>query len=111
VILALVIYTAFGTETGGSVSQWADFSVIWLSLPALLFALVLALILFATIFLLARLLKILPKYTLILQYYAALISRSIIQGADKLVAPIIGIRGFNATVSALFNGLLGRRRD
>lgn len=111
VILGLVIFTAAGTGGADPVSQWADTSVIWLSLPALLFTLVLAVILFTMVFLLARLLKILPQYTLTFQYHASVISRSILNGADKLVAPIMTIQGFGATVSAFMNALLGRRRD
>ena len=111
VVLALVIFTAVGTQGDEPVSQWADTSMIWLSMPALLFTLILVLILFAMIFLLAKLLKILPKYTMTLQQYAAMISRSINHRADQLVAPIIGIRGGKATVSAFLNALLGRRRD
>jgi len=110
VILALVIRTAVGTDAGGPVSQWADTSMIWMALPALLFALVMTLILIAMIYLLASLLKILPKYTSVVQYYAGLIARYTIAGADKLVAPIITIRGVSATISALLGALAGRRR-
>jgi hypothetical protein len=111
IILGLVISTAVGTGGAESVSQWADTSVIWLALPALLFALVLAVILFMMVWLLARLLKILPQYTMAAQYYAGVISDFIHTGADKLVAPIIAVKGYGATVSALMNALLGRRRD
>jgi len=110
VVFTLVIVTAVGTEAGGSVSQWADTSLIWLSLPVMLFALILALILLAMIWLLARLLKILPHYTLAARYYAGLIFGYITSGADKLVTPIIRVKGFGATVSGLMNALLGRRR-
>lgn len=111
VILGLVISTAVVTDAGGPVSQWADTSLIWLSLPALLFALVMALILIGMIYLMARLLNVLPGYTFAAQYYVALGKNYIETFADKLVAPIIAIRGASATVSALFESILGRRRD
>ena len=111
VILGLVIAATAGAEGADSVSQWADTSVIWLSLPALLFTLVLAVILILMVWLLSRLLKILPQYTSKAQDYAGLIAYFLRSGADKLVAPIIAVRGFGATVSALINALLGRRRD
>lgn len=111
VILALVIVTAAGTDGAESVSQWADTSLIWLSLPVLLFTLVLAVILFMMVWLLARLLKILPEYTLTAQYYASVIAHFLHNWADKLVAPIMTVKSFSATVSALMNALMGRRRD
>lgn len=111
VILALVIRTTVGTGAGGPVSQWADTSVIWLSLPALVFALVLTLILSGMIYLLARLLKILPGYTYLAQRYVSLAAGLIISLADKLVAPIIVVKGIRASVSAFWGSLLGQRRD
>jgi len=110
VILALVILTTVRTDAGGPVSRWADASLIWLSLHALLFTLVFALILVGLVFVMAKLLNVLPKYTLTVQQYVKMISGGIISGADKLVAPIIAIKSFNARVSALMDGLLGRRR-
>jgi hypothetical protein len=56
------------------VSQWADTSVIWLIAASLLFTLVLAVILILMIWLLARLLKILPEYTSKAQDYAGVIA-------------------------------------
>lgn len=111
VILGLVISTAVVTDAGGPVSQWADTSLIWLSLPALVFALVMALILIGMVYLMARLLNILPGYTFVAQYYVALGKNYVETFADKLVAPIITIRGASATVAALFESILGRRRD
>lgn len=111
VILGLVIAATVGTDGAESVSQWADTSMIWLSLPILLFALVLALILILMIWLLARLLKILPQYTSTAQHYAGVIAYFLRTRADKLVAPIIAVRGFSTKMSALMNALVGRRRD
>ncbi len=111
VILALVILSAVRSDAGGPVSQWADASMIWLSMHALLFALVFTVILFGLVFVMANLLNVLPKYTLPLQQYAKLISGGIISGADKLVAPIIAIKSFGARASATMDALLGRRRD
>lgn len=110
VIIALIISTAVGTGAGGPVSQWADTSLIWLSLPVLLFALVLALILIVMIYLVARILKILPDYTFLAQHYVNLISGFIQTWSDKLVAPMIAFRGFSASVAALLGSLFGPRK-
>lgn len=110
VILGLVISTAVATDAGPPVSQWADTSLIWLSMPALMFAVILALILIGMVYLMARLLKVLPGYTFKAQYYVALGKNYIITFADKIVAPIIAVKGASATVSALFGSIFGYRR-
>ena len=110
VILGLVISTAVATDAGPPVSQWADTSLIWLSLPALIFAVIMALILIGMSFLMARLLKILPGYTFKAQYFVNLGKNYIIAFADKVVEPIIAVKGASATVSALFGSIFGYRR-
>ncbi len=110
VILGLVILTALDTQAGGPVSQWADASLIWLFLPALLFALVMVLILGALAYLLARLLRILPTYTYLAQHYVGLAAVYIRIGADKVAAPFISVKSATATVSAFFRALSGRNR-
>lgn len=111
VILALVILRAVGTDSGGQVSQWADTSLIWLILSTLLFALLLTLILVGMIYLLARLLKIVPGFTFKIQHYVGLVPVYVESFADKLVAPMIAMKGVGATVSALFGSIFGGRRD
>jgi len=111
VILGLVINMAVVTDAGDPVSQWADTSMIWLSLPGLMFALVVAIILVGMIFLMAKLLKILPVYSFKLQFYVDLGKDFIDTFADKVVAPIIAVKSAGATVSALFGSILGHRRD
>ena len=111
VILALVILRAVGTDAGGHVSQWADTSLIWLIPPVLLFALVLTLVLVEMIYLLARLLKIVPGFTFKVQYYVGLVSDYVDSFADKVAAPIIAVKSAGATVSALFGSIFGGRRN
>ena len=110
VILGLVISTAVVTDAGGPVSQWADTSLIWLSLTALIFSLVLALIMMGMTYLMARFLKVLPGFTFKAQYFVNLGKGYIVAFADKIVEPIIAVKGASATVSALFGSVFGYRR-
>jgi len=111
VVLVLVIMTTLNKGAGGPVSQWADTSMIWLSVPTLFFALLLAVILIGMIYALAKLLKVLPGFTFDVQQYASLAARVIKSFADKLVSPIISVKGVGATVSAFFGALLGHREE
>ena len=108
--LGMVIYTAVRAPAGKSVSQWADVSMIWLIIPALFIALVIAAVLFTVVWLLTRLLKILPQYTSVAQYYVGIAVENIRSGADKVAKPFIAGKGFAAMVSELLNRLVGRRR-
>jgi heme/copper-type cytochrome/quinol oxidase subunit 2 len=108
--LGMVIYTAVRTPAGQSVSQWADVSMIWLIIPALFIALVIAAVLFTVVWLLTRLLKILPQYTSTAQYYVGIAVENIRSGADKVVMPFIAGKGFVAKVSELLSRLVGRHR-
>lgn len=109
--LGMVIYTAVRTPAGESVSQWADVSMIWLIIPALFIALVIAAVLFTVVWLLTRLLKILPQYTSTAQYYVGIAVENIRSGADKMAMPFIAGKGFVAMASELLNRLVGRRRS
>jgi hypothetical protein len=110
VLLALIIHAALGTSAGGPVSRWADTSLIWLSLPVLLFALVTVLILILMIYLVGRLLKTLPDITFMVQHYARMAASFVISWADKLTAPIIKVEGVKASAAALLSSLFSRRK-
>lgn len=110
VIVALVIRAAAGTGAGGPVSQWADLSLIWLILPVMLFAMIATLVLIGLIYLLARLLQILPTYTNFVQYYANLITSQVKLWTDKIVQPVISLESVKATVGAFLTALAGRSK-
>lgn len=105
-----VTLTASGTASGASVSQWADISSIWLILPVIMFALFGILVLAAMIFLMAKLLNILPFYTDLVQQYAGLISARINLATRKVVSPIVSARSIRAGMNGFFTALLGLKR-
>ena len=91
-VMVLTILTATQGDTGSQISGWADASMIWLILPVLMAAVLVALLLFAMVYLLARTLRVLPVYTGLVQQYAALAAEKVKYFSDKLVSPIMGIR-------------------
>jgi hypothetical protein len=105
-----VILTASGTSTGASVSQWADISSIWLILPVIMFTLFGTMVLAALIFLMAKLLNILPFYTDLVQQYAGLITARINLAMRKMVNPVVSARSVRAGVNGFFKALLGLKR-
>ena len=110
VLVVLVILTSVHGDAQGEVSILADASMIWLILPVLIFAVVMTVILLGLIFLLAKVLHILPSYTSQAQYYVELFSSKVKYLAGKLTEPIIKVRSIGATINAIFTALFGRSR-
>lgn len=110
VLAVMVVMTATTTEVGGAVSQWADTSLIWLSMPVLIFAIITILILVGLIVLVARILNIVPVYTFLGQQYSNWIAVKVKYWLNKLVEPLIAVRSFRAAVGAFFSALLGRSK-
>jgi Na+-driven multidrug efflux pump len=110
-VAVLVILTAAGKGPEDMLTSAAGTALIWLILPALLFALIFCLLLFGLIYLLAKVLNILPSYTNLAQQYAKLIAALVLLWANKAVSPIISVRGLGASVRTLFRGLFGISED
>ncbi len=98
-VITLVILTATGGDPVGQVSTWADTSLIWLILPALLFAVVVLVILGGLIYLLAKLLNIIPGYTSVVQDFFRRVSHIVGNIADKFASPFIAVKSVGAATN------------
>jgi uncharacterized membrane protein SirB2 len=106
----LVIRSAAGTEAGGPVSQWADLSMIWLIIPVLVFAIAFTLLLGGMIYLLARLLKVLPRFTSQVQFYASEMAEQTAIWMNKLTSPMIAVESTKAGARRILSGIFGKHR-
>ena len=109
-VCVLVILAASRSTPGGAVSQWADTSAIWLIMPVMMFTVIGAVVLGGLIFLLARLLKILPQYSNLVQNYAGLIAARVGLVTHKMVTPILSYRSTLAGLKGFLSSLLGIRQ-
>jgi hypothetical protein len=107
-VAVFVVLTAARGNGGGDISIWADTSMILLILPVLVFAVLIVLVFLGLIYLVARLLNILPFYSSQAQYYADLVSSKIKTLAGKLVEPIIKVKSVTASINAVLSSLSGR---
>ena len=82
-------------------SQWADVSLIWLILPAMLGAFILFVTIAAVAYGVMRLVGVLPHYALRLQDFFVLLSFQLGKLDDKAVEPILRLKAFMASVEAL----------
>ncbi|MCB2209292.1 hypothetical protein KQH62_00220 [bacterium] len=105
VVFALVILTASRGDPKSQVSIWADTSTILLLLPMLLVAVLAAVVLFGLVYLLARLLNILPGYAAVVQTFTGTVADKVRTMSDGIARPFIAVRSFWASTGRLFTGL------
>jgi hypothetical protein len=98
-LVGFVIYAGF--QGSGSVSRWADISLIWLLLPAVVATLVVLVFLIGLVYLVSKLLGVLPGYARLVQGYFSLAQVRIRSIADKMVEPVLKIRSFKAGADVL----------
>jgi uncharacterized membrane protein YhaH (DUF805 family) len=103
--LAFLILTATKGDPASQLSGWADTSLIWMLLPVLGLGLVAVLILGVLIFLLARLLKILPIYTSLVQRYFAIGESWVKNFVARGIKPLLTAKGYQAGASQLLKSL------
>lgn len=100
IVLAVAVLTVWKAGPA-TASKWADISLIWLIPPALLFALIGTLIMVGLIYLVIRLIAILPYQFYRLEDLLLRLHRLVRQASDKLAAPVIKVNGWKASYDAL----------
>lgn len=96
----LLIYFGVGT-----VERWSQVATIFLVIFWMLIGLILLVISVGLVFLVSRLLQLLPPYTRLAQDGIETIKQQVESGADVTVKPVIKIQSFLAVIETL----LGRR--
>ena len=105
--LAFLIVIANGGDPVGQLSTWADTSLIWLLLPLMALGLAGGLLLVAMIYLLARLLKILPTYTAQVQYYFGIAETWVKAMVQRLLNPVVKVGSAQAGIKQFFKSIFG----
>lgn len=90
----------------GDASRWADISLMWLILQIMPLGLILAGVLMAVIYLLARMISVLPGYSrLLLGYF--MLARAQVESLSRASAePILRLHSLSASVRAFWDALL-----
>ena len=101
----LMVLTLTGSVSGVNLSQTADTSLIWLIVPIMVFGIFLTVLLLGLVYLIARILNVLPQYTFLVQQYAALIEAKILLWTKKGMTPLIKTKSASAAVGAFFKNL------
>ena len=101
VACSLLVYVAT-FDYGGDVARWAEISTIWLSIPTIIFLVVLFALVAGAAFLLTRLLMLLPTYTFKAQEISYRIKGLVRRGADAAARPVIFIGSLGAGINRIF---------
>jgi hypothetical protein len=104
--IGLVVLINIATfRDGGDVARWAAISTMWIAIPTMIALLVFLALLAGIVYLLAKLLGIAPRYTLMVQEFFYKIEAYAIRGADAAAKPFIFIDSIGASI----NRFLGRQ--
>jgi hypothetical protein len=90
VFIAVIVITSLATfRDHGDVARWAAISTIWLVLPVMIAGFVLLIILLALIYLLARLIGIIPPYSYQAQKFVYQIEGYVKRGTEMILKPVL----------------------
>jgi hypothetical protein len=97
---ALAYVATFGY--GGDVTLWAEISEIYLAIPAVIFLVIAFAAVGGLVFLMARLLSILPRYTFMAQGLSYKMKDYARRGADYVAKPVIFLDSIGASINRIF---------
>ena len=97
-VLSVAFVIIFGFQSSSDLSRWADVSTIWLILPSLFFAFFFLILLSAFVYLITVVLRITPRYALIVQLYFEIAKHKVSYYSNRITQPIIQTKGIWAVV-------------
>ena len=101
--IALIVLINVATfRDGGDVGRWAAISTIWIVVPIMIGSLIVLALLGGLVYLMAKLLNIMPTYTGMAQDYVHIAVGYIKRGADAVVKPVFFIDGLGASIRVFF---------
>ena len=99
--IGMIVLVSLATfRGGGDVNRWAAISTMWIVIPIMVAGLIFLVLFIGLIYLMARILSVLPTYTGLAQGYVFRIRGHIIHAADLAVKPIIELAGWIERVKA-----------
>lgn len=103
-----VIWAAVRGE--GDVSRWSDISVIWLILPMLLLTLIMIVLTAGMVYMVGKLLPVLPRYTHLLLGYFVQLARRVESISNAAVEPFMRVHSASASVKAFQRALRSKKQ-
>jgi hypothetical protein len=105
-IVTALFFAVLATQaTASTASTWADISLIMLIIPTMIVALLFLLLTAGTIYLMIKLLPLIPPYARLTQEWFTYISFRVRIVADKSVEPFLRVHSYLASVRAFRRNL------
>lgn len=101
---SIVLINIATFRDGGDVARWAAISTMWIAIPTIIGMLIVLAALAGIIYLLAKLLNLMPPYTAMVQGFFYKIESYAKRGADAAAKPVISIHSIGASINRLFGG-------
>ena len=101
VLCSALVYVATFSY-GGDVELWAQISTIYLAIPTIILLVAIFALVGGMVFLLTRLLAILPRYTFMAQELSYKVKMYVRRGADSAAKPVIFINSLGASINRIF---------
>jgi hypothetical protein len=99
ILFAMLAFIFFSVRAGASdLSRYADVSLIWLIIPSLIIALIFLIFLAAFIYLIAVILRILPRYSHLILLYLEIGKYKLIHLSTRITDPIVKSKSIWAVV-------------
>lgn len=89
---------------GGDVGRWAAISTMWIAIPTMIGMLIVLALIGGIVYLLAKLLRLLPPYTAMVQDFFYKIESYAKRAADAAAKPVISINAVAASINRFFGG-------
>ncbi len=105
--LGVVLAAATG---GGDISRWSDISVIWLITPMLLLTLIISVLTAGMVYMVGKLLPVLPRYTHLLLGYFVQVSRRVESISNAAVEPFLRAHSASASMKAFQKAIRRKKR-
>ena len=103
--IGLVVLVNIATfRNGGDVGRWAAISTMWIAIPTIIGMLIVLALLAGIVYLLAKLLNILPPYTAMVQDFFYKVESYARRGADAVANRVISINSIAASINRIFGG-------
>ena len=107
VVIVMFLAVLATQATASTASTWADISLIMMIIPTMIVTLLFMVLTAGTIYLMIKLLPLIPPYARFAQEWFAYISYRVRVMADKSTEPFIKVHGFMASIRAFRRNLRG----
>ena len=102
-LIALIVLINIATfRDGGDVGRWAAISTIWIVIPIIIGLLIVVALLGGLVYLMQKLLNVIPTYTSLAQDYVYLAEGYIKRATEAIIKPVLQLNGILASILAFF---------